>query len=108
MYKRQDIDDALKGARDIIAEQVNEDEHARNAVRNQFGRQAESIAKVVKGKEDEAAKYRDYFDFSESLKRCTSHRLLAIRRAESEGLMRRVSNVWNANSYEAITNAAIR
>ena len=84
----KDIDDALKGARDIIAEQVNEDEHARNAVRNQFGRQAEIIAKVVKGKEDEAAKYRDYFDFSESLKRCTSHRLLAIRRAESEGLLK--------------------
>ena len=83
----KDIDDALKGARDI-AEQVNEDEHARNAVRNQFGRQAEIIAKVVKGKEDEAAKYRDYFDFSESLKRCTSHRLLAIRRAESEGLLK--------------------
>ena len=79
----KDIDDALKGARDIIAEQVNEDEHARNAVRNQFGRQAEIIAK-----EDEAAKYRDYFDFSESLKRCTSHRLLAIRRAESEGLLK--------------------
>ena len=69
----KDIDDALKGARDIIAEQVNEDEHARNAVRNQFGRQAEIIAKVVKGKEDEAAKYRDYFDFSESLKRCTEN-----------------------------------
>ena len=84
----KDIDDALKGARDIIAEQVNEDEHARNAVRNQFGRQAEIIAKVVKGKEDEAAKYRDYFDFSEPLKRCTSHRLLAIRRAESEGLLK--------------------
>ena len=84
----KDIDDALKGARDIIAEQVNEDEHARNAVRNQFGRQAEIIAKVVKGKEEEAAKYRDYFDFSESLKRCTSHRLLAIRRAESEGLLK--------------------
>ena len=84
----KDIDDALKGARDIIAEQVNEDGHARNAVRNQFGRQAEIIAKVVKGKEDEAAKYRDYFDFSEPLKRCTSHRLLAIRRAESEGLLK--------------------
>lgn len=84
----KDVDDALKGARDIIAEQVNEDERARNAVRNQFARQAEITAKVVKGKEEEAAKYRDYFDFSESLKRCTSHRLLAIRRAESEGLLK--------------------
>ena len=84
----KDAEDALKGARDIIAEQVNEDERARNAIRNQFTRQAEITAKVVKGKEEEAAKYRDYFDFSESLKRCTSHRLLAIRRAESEGLLK--------------------
>ena len=84
----KDVEDALKGARDIIAEQVNEDERARNAVRNQFARQAEISAKVVKGKEEEAAKYRDYFDFSELLKRCTSHRLLAIRRAESEGLLK--------------------
>lgn len=84
----KDMEDALKGARDIIAEQVNEDERARNAVRNQFGRRAEITAKLVKGKEEEAAKYRDYFDFSEPLKRCTSHRLLAIRRAESEGLLK--------------------
>ena len=84
----KDVEDALKGARDIIAEQVNEDERARNAVRNQFSRQAEMNAKVVKGKEEEAAKYRDYFDFSEPLKRCTSHRLLAIRRAEAEGLLK--------------------
>ena len=84
----KDVEDALKGAREIIAEQVNEDERARNAVRNQFSRQAEINAKVVKGKEEEAAKYRDYFDFSEPLKRCTSHRLLAIRRAEAEGLLK--------------------
>ena len=84
----KDVEDALKGARDIIAEQVNEDERARNAVRNQFSRQAEINAKVVKGKEEEAAKYRDYFDFSEPLKRCTSHRLLAIRRADAEGLLK--------------------
>ena len=84
----KDVEDALKGARDIIAEQVNEDERARNAVRNQFSRQAKINAKVVKGKEEEAAKYRDYFDFSEPLKRCTSHRLLAIRRAEAEGLLK--------------------
>jgi len=84
----KDVEDALKGARDIIAEQVNEDEQARNAIRNQFGRTAVISAKVVKGKEEEAAKYRDYFDFSEPLKRSTSHRLLAIRRAESEGLLK--------------------
>lgn len=84
----KDVEEALKGARDIIAEQVNEDERARNQVRNQFARQAVITAKVVKGKEEEAAKYQDYFDFSEPLKRCTSHRLLAIRRAEAEGLLK--------------------
>lgn len=84
----KDEEDALKGARDIIAEQVSEDERARNQIRNQFNRQAVITAKVVKGKEEEAAKYRDYFDFSEPLKRCTSHRLLAIRRAEAEGLLK--------------------
>ena len=86
----KDEEDALKGARDIIAEQVNEDERARNQVRNIFTRQAVITAKVVKGKEKEedAAKYRDYFDFSEPLKRCTSHRLLAIRRGEAEGILK--------------------
>ncbi len=84
----KDVSDALKGARDIIAEQVSEDERVRNMLRNTFKRQGIISAKLVKGKEEEAAKYRDYFDFSEPLKRCTSHRLLAIRRAESEGLLR--------------------
>lgn len=86
----KDEEDALKGARDIIAEQVNEDERSRNQVRNQFSRQAIITSKVVKGKESDeaAAKYRDYFDFSEPLKKCTSHRLLAIRRGESEGILK--------------------
>lgn len=84
----KDADDALKGARDIIAEQVSENERARNALRNSFARQAQLTAKVIKGKEEEGAKYRDYFDCSEPLKRCSSHRLLAIRRAEAEGLLK--------------------
>ncbi|MBE6275828.1 MAG: RNA-binding transcriptional accessory protein [Bacteroides sp.] len=84
----KDEEDALKGARDIIAEQVSEDERSRNQIRNLFSRQAIITAKVVKGKEEEAAKYKDYFDFSEPLKRCTSHRLLAIRRGEAEGLLK--------------------
>ena len=84
----KDEEDALKGARDIIAEQVSEDERSRNQLRNQFNRQAFISSKVVKGKEEEAAKYKDYFDFSEPLKRCTSHRLLAIRRGEAEGLLK--------------------
>lgn len=86
----KDEEDALKGARDIIAEQVNEDERARNLIRNQFSRQAMITSKVVKCKEKEEAalKYRDYFDFSEPLKKCTSHRLLAIRRGEAEGILK--------------------
>ena len=84
----KDEEEALKGARDIIAEQVSEDERSRNQLRNQFNRQAIITSKVIKGKEEEAIKYKDYFDFSEPLKRCTSHRLLAIRRGEAEGLLK--------------------
>nr|WP_320058950.1 Tex family protein [uncultured Bacteroides sp.] len=84
----KNTNEAIKGAQDIIAEIVNEDERARNQIRNRFNRQAVVSAKVVKGKEEEASKYRDYFNFSEPLKRCTSHRLLAIRRAEAEGLLK--------------------
>ena len=82
------MDEALKGARDIIAEQVSEDEQARNVVRRSFARQGVLTAKVVKGKEEEAVKYRDYFDCEEPLRRCSSHRLLAIRRAEAEGWLK--------------------
>ena len=88
--------------------EVSEDERARNAVRNLFARQAVISAKVVKGKDEEAAKYRDYFDFSEPLKRCTSHRLLAIRRAESEGLDRqfvRSNNECGRQVAEAVQDA---
>lgn len=81
-------EDALQGARDIIAEWINENEEARNVVRQSFRRTATITAKVVKGKEEEGAKYRDYFDFSEPLRRCTSHRLLALRRGEAEGILR--------------------
>ena len=84
----KDVREALQGARDIIAEWVNEDEQARNAVRNSFSRTAVISSKVVKGKEEEGSKYRDYFDFSEPLNRCSSHRLLALRRGEAEGFLR--------------------
>lgn len=86
----KDEEDALKGARDILAEQVSEDERSRHLMRNQFQRQALIQAKVVKGKESEeaSAKYRDYFDFSEPLKKCSSHRLLALRRGEAEGVLK--------------------
>ena len=84
----KDVREALQGARDIIAEWVNEDEQARNTVRNSFSRTAVIASKVVKGKEEEGSKYRDYFDFSEPLNRCSSHRLLALRRGEAEGFLR--------------------
>ena len=83
-----DITDALKGARDIIAEWISENERARNTVRSLFRREAVISSRVVKGKEEEAAKYRDYFEWSEPLYRCSSHRLLAMRRGESEGFLK--------------------
>ena len=82
------VEEALKGARDIIAEQVSENEQSRSYVRNAFGRDAVLTSRVVKTKEAEAAKYRDYFDWQEPLKRCSSHRLLAIRRGEAEGMLK--------------------
>ena len=83
----KDEEDALSGARDVIAEWVNENERTRNQVRFAF-RQAVISAKVIKGKEEEGAKYRNYFQFEEKLSRCQSHRLLAVRRGEEEGFLR--------------------
>ena len=82
------VDEALAGARDIIAEWISENEKARNIVRRGFDLGAVISSKVIKGKEEEAAKYRDYFDWSEPLKKCPSHRLLAMRRGENEGFLR--------------------
>lgn len=84
------VEAAIKGAQDIIAEIVNEDERSRNQVRGQFRREAVITSKVIKAKadSDEAAKYSDYFDFSEPLRRCSSHRLLAMRRGEADGVLR--------------------
>ena len=104
----KDEEDALKGARDIIAEQVSEDERSRNQVRNQFSRQAIITSKVVKGKEEEAVKYKDYFDFSEPLKRCTSHRLLAIRRGEAEGLLKVSISPEDEECIERLERSYIR
>ena len=85
-----DIASALHGAQDIIAEQVSEEEGSRNQIRAAFRREAFIVSKVVKAKKDtdEAAKYADYFDWEEPLKRCSSHRLLAMRRGENEGILR--------------------
>lgn len=109
----KDTDDALNGACDIIAEWVNESEPARNSIRNLFSHEAVITSKVVKGKEEEGDKYRDYFDLSEKLSKCTSHRLLAMRRGESEGFLRisispdeehalsRLDKIFVKNSSEA-------
>jgi len=85
-----DIATALKGAQDIIAEQVSEDERSRNQIRSAFRREAFIVSKVVKAKKDsdEAQKYSDYFEWEEPLKRCSSHRLLAMRRGAEEGILR--------------------
>ena len=86
----KDVAAAIKGAQDIIAETVSEDERSRQQIRSAFRREAIISSKVVKAKADteEAAKFSDYFDFSEPLKRCSSHRLLAMRRGENEGILR--------------------
>ncbi len=85
-----DVPSAIKGAQDIIAETISEDQRARQDIRSAFSREAVITSKVVKTKADseEAQKYSDYFDFSEPLKRCSSHRLLAMRRGENEGILR--------------------
>jgi len=84
------VEEALQGAQDIIAEMVSEDERSRQQVRGAFRREAVVTSKVVKAKADtdEAQKYSDYFDWSEPLRRCSSHRLLAMRRGEAEGILR--------------------
>lgn len=81
-------EEALKGARDIIAEWVNENERSRQMVRNRFRKEAVISSKLVKGKKEEAIKYQDYFDYSEPLRRCSSHRYLAVTRGESEGFLK--------------------
>ena len=90
LHSQLSVEEALKGAQDIIAEMVSEDERSRQQLRGAFRRQAMITSKVVKAKADtdEAAKYSDYFDWEEPLKRCSSHRLLAMRRGESEGILR--------------------
>lgn len=84
----EDEEAALQGARDIIAEWVNENPRSRKTVRYHFDKSAVIYSKVVKGKEEEAEKFRDYFEFSEPLKRCPGHRILAMRRGEQEGFLK--------------------
>ena len=82
------VEDALSGARDIIAEWVSENQRARNIVRHHFSKDAVVYSKLVKGKEEEGEKFRDYFEFNEPLRKCPSHRILAMRRGEKEGFLK--------------------
>lgn len=84
----ESVEEALSGARDIVAEWISENERARSIVRRAFSSGAVLSSKIIKGKEEEAAKYNDYFDWSESLRKCPSHRLMAMRRGENEGFLR--------------------
>ncbi|WP_277466824.1 Tex family protein [Parabacteroides sp. PF5-6] len=104
----KDAADALQGARDIMAEWVNENEGARHAVRNAFTHTAVISSKVVKGKETEGAKYQDYFDFSEPLKRTSSHRLLALRRGEAEGFLRVTISPDTESSLERLRKRFVK
>ncbi|MDR1810220.1 MAG: RNA-binding transcriptional accessory protein [Prevotella sp.] len=104
----QDVKEAVSGACDIIAEWVSEDENARNAIRNLFRREAVITAKVVKGKEAEGDKYRDYFEFSEKLSRCSSHRLLAMRRGEAEGFLKVSISPEDENALERLNKRFVK
>lgn len=104
----ESVDDALQGAMDIIAEQVSLDESARNLVRNGYRREARIYSKVVKSKEADAQKYRDWFDFNESLRHCASHRLLAMRRGEAEGFLRVSIEIDDEKTSDALSRKYVR
>ncbi|MDR0507016.1 MAG: RNA-binding transcriptional accessory protein [Dysgonamonadaceae bacterium] len=103
-----DLEEALQGARDIIAEWVNENESARNSIRNIFNREAVIHSKVVKGKEEEGVKFRDYFDFKELLSKSSSHRLLAIRRGEAEGVLKVSISPDDEHAMETLNRRFVR
>ena len=102
------VDDALQGAMDIIAEQVSMDEGTRNQVRNAYRRTARIYSKVVKSKEADAQKYRDWFDFNEPLNRCASHRLLAMRRGETEGMLRVSIEIDDDKTVDSLSRHYVR
>ena len=110
-YVRGDVKDAneaLQGARDIIAEWVNESEKARYSVRNIFAREAIISSRVIKGKEEEAEKYSTYFEVDEKLSRCSSHRILAMRRGESEGFLRVNISPDDENCIDRLENIFVK
>lgn len=97
-------DDALQGARDIVAEWINENEKARNNIRRLFQYEAKIQSKIIKGKELEGIKFKDYFEWEEPLKRCPSHRLLAMRRGENEGFLKVAISPDEEKALEILEN----
>lgn len=101
-------EDALEGAKDIIAEWVSESEAARNRTRRQVERESYVCSKVVKGKEKEGEKYADYFDYRELLKHCPSHRMLAIRRGEAEGILKVALDVEDEQALDGLERIFVK
>ena len=101
-------DDAIAGAQDIIAEWVSENEKVRAMVRNRYKQTAVISSSAVKGREDEAQNYQNYFDFTEPLSRCSSHRYLAIRRGESEGLLRVSVSIDDTQMIDRLNRLFVR
>ena len=102
------IEDALQGARDIIAEWVNENQRARKTVRYHFDRSGVISSRLVKGKDEEGIKYKDYFEFSEPLKRCAGHRILAMRRGEQEGFLKLSIEPENSRVIDALEEQFVK
>ena len=106
--KEMEREQALQGAKDIIAERISEDERARQTLRTTFSIHAVIHSKVIKGKDAEGQNFRDYFDWQEPLKRCSSHRLLAMRRGEAEGILRVSIGVDDEPAMERIARQFVR
>lgn len=104
----EDIEHALQGARDIIAEKVSEDTFARNTIRNLFEHEAVLATKVSKGKEEEGAKYKDYFNWAEDLRKMPSHRILAVLRAENEKILKIDVGVEKETAYSKLNRLFIK
>ncbi|MBO5887156.1 MAG: RNA-binding transcriptional accessory protein [Bacteroidaceae bacterium] len=106
--KEMEREQALQGAKDIIAERISEDERARQTLRTTFSIHAVIHSKVIKGKDAEGQNFRDYFDWQEPLKRCSSHRLLAMRRGEAEGILRVSIGVDDEPAIERISRQFVK
>jgi len=102
------VEDAIAGASDIIAEWISEDEKARKQLRYLYDKEAYIYSKAVKGKEAEGIKYSDYYDWSEPLKKCPSHRLLAMRRGEEEGFLRLSVEPVEENALDILDSIFIK